>query len=79
MASPSQPKRNLRKNSSSISTLNQTSFSLLDIQRLISESEVRIKNHVNEKFDNLSEIIATLEASIIKRVQVAQESDIFHF
>ena len=78
MSSPSLTKRNLRKNSSSSSTPSPASFTLLDIQKLIAESEERIKRHVNEKFDSLTEKISSLEASItdIKAVQVQQESDI---
>lgn len=80
MSSPSLSKRNLRKNSSTIpnQSPNQSSFTLLDIQKLISESEERIKKHVNEKFEILTEKISSLEASVteIKAVQVAQEADI---
>ena len=69
-----------KENSSTIpnQSPNQSSFTLLDIQKLISESEERIKKHVNEKFEILTEKISSLEASVteIKAVQVAQEADI---
>ena len=60
-----------RKSSSS-------SFTLLDIKKLISESEERIISHVNQKFDELSSKIDALETAVtqVKAVQVQQEADI---
>jgi hypothetical protein len=57
---------------------NSTSFTLLDIQKLIAESEQRVVAHVNKKFEALSTKIDNLEASItaIKAVQAQQETDI---
>lgn len=59
---------------------NSSAFSLLDIQKLIAESEERVIAHVNKKFDALSSKIDSLETSIanVKAVQVQQEADICH-
>lgn len=53
-------------------------FTLLDIQKLISDSEARIISHVNEKFEELSAKICSLEMSVveIKSVQSLQGADI---
>ena len=70
MSSPSVTKKSLRKNSSS--------FTLLDIQKLIAESKERIISHVNNKFEQLCAKIETLETSVkeVKAVQIQQETDI---
>jgi hypothetical protein len=51
---------------------------LLDIQKLIADSEQRVIAHVNKKFEALSAKIDSLETSItaIKAVQAQQETDI---
>jgi hypothetical protein len=69
-SSPAVAKKNLRSNSSS--------FSLLDIQKLIAESEERIIKQFNIKFDLLSEKIALIESAMseVKMVQVQQGSEI---
>ena len=71
-------RKSLRKNSASNPSPKPSSFSLADIQKLISESEERIIHHVNEKFDLLTSKITNLETAIqeVKAVQVQQESDL---
>lgn len=61
--------KNLRSNSNS--------FTLLDIQNLIAESEARIIKQFNKRFDDLSERVASIEHAIseVKAVQVQQEND----
>ena len=63
-----------------ITRQNSSTFTLLDIQKLIAESEERVIAHVNKKFDDLSSKIDCLEESIaaVKAVQVQQEADIAH-
>lgn len=57
---------------------NSASFTLLDIQKLITESEERLIAHVNKRFDTLSAKVESLENSIkeVKAVQIQQETDI---
>ena len=59
---------------------NSASFTLLDIQKIIAESEERITANVNRKFDILSAKIDSLETALseVKAVQVRQESDMAH-
>lgn len=81
MSSPANDKkRSLRKNSVQTPTCGSSTFTLADIQRLIAESEERIKTHVEEKFDLLCLKMSNIENAIteIKAVQVQQESDISH-
>lgn len=68
--SPAVTKMNLRSNSNS--------FTLLDIQKLIAESEERIINQFTKRFDVLSEKVASIEHAIteVKAVQIQQEADI---
>ena len=64
--------------SKTVTRKNSSSFTLLDIQKLITESEERLIAHVNKRFDTLSGKIESLEKSIkeVKAVQVQQETDI---
>ena len=69
----------MRKNSVP-QTSSEPSFSLADIQKLISQSEERIIKHVNDKFELLTAKMAHLESAIteVKAVQVQQESCLSH-
>lgn len=68
--SPALQKKTTRQNSAS--------FTLLDIQKLIAESEARVIAHVNDRFDALASKIDSLEAAVtaVKAVQAQQETDI---
>ena len=83
MSSPAfaaaEKKKSLRKNSVPQAT-SEPSFSLADIQKLISQSEERIIKHVNERFDVLTAKIVNLETAIteVKAVQVQQKSCLSH-
>lgn len=65
-------------NSKTLTRQNSSTFTLLDIQKLIADSEQRVIAQVNKKFDALSSKIDAIEASItsIKAVQTQQETDI---
>lgn len=78
MASPAfQTKKNLRSNASNTPP-STVSFTLLDIQKLIADSERRMTALIKEKFEGLSEKVGALEKAItaVKAVQVQQETDI---
>lgn len=59
---------------------NSASFTLLDIQKLIAESEERVIEHVNKRFDALASKIDSLESTVraVKAVQVQQGKDMDH-
>ena len=65
-------------NSKTLTRQNSSTFTLLDIQKLIADSEQRVIAQVNKKFDALSSKIDAIEASFtsIKAVQAQQETDI---
>ena len=77
MSSPAVTRNSASKSSASKKKA-EPSFTLLDIQKLMSASEEKIISHVNNKIDELSTKIGALESAVtqIKAVQVQQESDL---
>ena len=70
MSTPTASKKTTRQNSST--------FTLVDIRNIIAETEQRILQRIDSKFEALYDRISVIETDIksIKAVQVQQESDI---